>query len=112
MGIVLKNNIVWGPKKAISEAFFEDISNIIKGSQEDYEILQAEIDEAIFYYTWTLDYRKKILSDVLLLSSLVNMLIEKFDEIYEDRLNENIIQVYKSSILDLQNILINSIKNY
>ncbi len=29
MGIVLKNNIVWGPKKAISEAFFEDVLNII-----------------------------------------------------------------------------------
>jgi len=112
MGIVLKNNIVWGPKKAISEAFFEDISNIIKGSKEDYEILKVEIDEAIFYYTWTLDYRKKSLSDLLLLLSLVEMLIKIFDDIYASRLNENIIQVYKNSILDLQNILINSTKNY
>ena len=97
MGIILNNNVVWGPKKAISEAFFEDISYIIK-DKKDYDILQLEIDKSIFYYTWTLDYRNKSLSDLLLFSSLVDMLIEKFDEIYEDRLNENIIQVYKSSI--------------
>ncbi|MDP9960389.1 hypothetical protein [Chryseobacterium lathyri] len=112
MGIVLKNNIVWGPKKAISEAFFEDISNIIKGSKEDYEILQLEIDEAIFYYTWTLDYRKKSLSEVLILLSVVEMLIQMFDEIYFNRLKEDIIKIYKNSILNLHSIIMDAVKYY
>ncbi len=111
MGLILKNNIVWGPKRAISEAFFEDILNIIK-NEKNYIQLQQEIDETIFYYTWTLDYRNKSLSEVLVLLSAVKMLIQTFDEIYFNRLKEDIISTYKDSILNLYDIIMNSIKYY
>lgn len=104
MGVLLKNNISWGPKKAISEAFFEDILEIIKGIDE-YKNLQNEINEAIFYYTWTLDYRNKTRKDILLLLKAVNDLIDQFDDIYSDRIIEDPIKIYKYSILELKKIL-------
>lgn len=111
MGLLLKNDIFWGPKRAISAAFFEDVSNIIR-NKKDYETLQKEIDEAVFYYVWTLDYRDKPLPDVLLLLSAVDKLIEIFDDIYSDRLDEEVIQLYKNSIVTLKNSLINAVKFY
>ncbi|WP_419487084.1 hypothetical protein [Chryseobacterium bernardetii] len=102
-----------GTKKSYFRSLFEDVLNIIKNNKDEkYQILVKEIEEAIFFYSWTLDFRNKSIEDLLLLINTVNTLIYLFDEIYSQRTEEEIIQIYKKSLIKLIETLSNSIKYY
>lgn len=101
MGVLLNKNLVWAPKQAISSAFFEDILDLIK-TKKRYAEISNEIEESITFYTYTLDYRNKSREQVILFFELVNVLIFSFDDIYKSRLEEEIILVYKASLIELR----------
>lgn len=111
MSVLLKNNLSWTPKQSISSAFFEDVSNIIS-NREEYQLMNKEIEENLLLYSFTLDYRNRPLFDLLLLLEVVIVLIYHFDEIYLNRTKEDVIVIYKGSILELKNMLFISICNY
>ncbi|WP_428653958.1 hypothetical protein [Runella sp.] len=111
MSVLLKNNLSWTPKQSISSAFFEDVSNIIN-NREEYQLMNKEIEENLFLYSFTLDYRDRHLFDLLLLLEVVIVLIYHFDEIYLNRTKEEAIVIYKDSILELKNMLFLSVCNY
>jgi hypothetical protein len=97
-----------GPKQAISSAFFDDLIVIIDGRKE-YEIISNEISEAIFFYSYTLDYQEKPTEHIQLLLELVIILIYSFDRMYINRLDEEAIIVYKNSLIHLKQVLFNSL---
>lgn len=104
MGILFKDNSGWGPKQAISNAFFKDILEII-GDKIEYQGLVNEINDSILFYTFTLDYRDRTDTELFLLLEAVIILFFEFDEMYSNRLDEEVIIVYRKSIEDLKDLL-------
>lgn len=105
MGVLLNKNIGWSPKQTISNAFFEDVLELIK-TKERYLEIYDEIEDSIKFYTYTLDYRNKSIKQIVLLFELVTVLIFLFDDIYKVRLEENVILIYKESLCELREMLL------
>ena len=106
MGLLLNNDQGWAPATRISKAFFDDCISLI-GEKKGYEELVQEIRDVVFFYSFTLDYREKNKISLLPLYETVVILLFSFDTMYEGRLEEHAIEIYRGSLLDLKEKLIN-----